>query len=140
MIRYNACMGVVETGPVNCGQCGHLINESPHMAAEDRLPCPACGSTTRHIEVRICLAVETHSDLGLKHRRLGAKRPISEQKHGDSFSKRLGRWMRRSRVVDRENNRYIETVIDPQTGEAIHHCDEPLSDHQGHGSAKASKR
>ncbi len=84
--------------------------------------------------------IRIHTDLGLKHKRAGVKRPISEQKHHDSFSTKFRRWMRRSLVVDRENNRYTETVVDPETGETIHHRDEALSDHQGHGSAKASKR
>ena len=84
--------------------------------------------------------IEIHSDLGLKYKRTGVKKQLSEQKRGDSFSTRFGRWMRRSRVLDRENNRYTESVVDPKTGETIHHCNEPLSDHQGHGSAKVSKR
>lgn len=83
--------------------------------------------------------IHIHADLGLKHKRQGVKRPVSEQKHGDSFSLRLARWVRRSRVLDREHNRYVETIIDPESGESIHHCDEPLSHHQGHGTAKGSK-
>ena len=39
-------------------------------------------------------------------------------------------------VVDRINNRYRKLVIDPQTGEKLRDVDEPLSDHQGYGSAK----
>jgi hypothetical protein len=80
--------------------------------------------------------VTIHTDLRLKHKRLAAKKPLSEQRHGDSFSTKLGRWMHRSRVIDRENDRYFESVLDPQTGETIHHCAEPLSEHQGHGTAK----
>ena len=33
-------------------------------------------------------------------------------------------------------NRYKETVRDSDTGELMHHCDEPLDQHQGHGSAR----
>jgi|TARA_B110001450_G_C17324859_1_gene360958 hypothetical protein len=31
---------------------------------------------------------------------------------------------------------YKEKVTDRETGEVIHHSEEPLSDHFGHGSAK----
>jgi hypothetical protein len=42
-------------------------------------------------------------------------------------------------VIDRDNNRYFEMVTDYESGEIIHHCEEPLSEHQGHGSAKPKK-
>jgi hypothetical protein len=45
----------------------------------------------------------------------------------------------REETEDRKNNRYTETVIDPDTGEIIHQADEPLSDHLGHGSAKKER-
>lgn len=41
------------------------------------------------------------------------------------------------RLIDRVNNRYIETV--QRDGITVHHADEPLSDHRGHGSAKRLK-
>jgi hypothetical protein len=44
--------------------------------------------------------------------------------------------MRLDRVIDREKNRYTERVTDPATGEVVHECDEPLTDHQDHGAAK----
>jgi hypothetical protein len=43
------------------------------------------------------------------------------------------------RVMDRDADRYIETVTMRETGEVVHHCDEPLSKHQGHGSARQRK-
>jgi len=44
--------------------------------------------------------------------------------------------MNREMIVDREGNRYLEKVTDPETGEVVHSCEEPLSEHQGHGTAK----
>lgn len=41
--------------------------------------------------------------------------------------------------VDRENDRYSETVTEYETGIVIHHCNEKLSEHTGHGSAKRPK-
>lgn len=40
------------------------------------------------------------------------------------------------RLIHRDNDLYREKVVDPDTGEVIHFCEEKLSDHKGHGSAK----
>jgi hypothetical protein len=34
----------------------------------------------------------------------------------------------------------LEHIVNPNTGEVIHHCEEPLSQHQGHGSAKRRQK
>jgi hypothetical protein len=39
-------------------------------------------------------------------------------------------------VIDRENNQYKEVIVNPETGELIRHCDEPLTEHINRGSAK----
>ncbi len=44
--------------------------------------------------------------------------------------------MDKYRRIDRDNDRYDEVVIDPETGEIVYECHEPLSEHWGHGSAK----
>ena len=132
-------MGNVSGEQVTCVRCDAPIDELPNAVAGDRKPCPRCGSTLRRFDVAISVTVEAHSDLGPKQRRPGFKKPIHEQKSGSSFSVRLKRWMRRTRMIDRENDRYAEKVVDPLTGETIHQCDEPLSAHQGHGSAKATR-
>jgi hypothetical protein len=36
-------------------------------------------------------------------------------------------------------NWYSETVKDEETDELLHHCEEPLDQHTGHGSAKNGK-
>ena len=37
--------------------------------------------------------------------------------------------MRLDGWLDRERDTYREVVTDPETGELIHHCEEPLSEH-----------
>ena len=133
-------MKTTDLSPAKCNQCGKLLDESAHISVEERKPCPECGSLARQFEVSISASIETHSMLGVGHKRPGVAGFLSKQKVGDSFSTRLQRWMRLRRMIDREHDRYTETVIDPKTGETIHHCDEPLSEHQGHGSAKFSKQ
>jgi hypothetical protein len=61
---------------------------------------------------------------------------ISEICSGDDLWRKQGKWMNLNRVIDWRNDRYRKTIKDPQSGEVVHHCDEKLSDHQGHGSAK----
>ena len=45
-----------------------------------------------------------------------------------------GRLAQHDRIIDREADRYIERVTAIDTGELVHECDEPLSQHRGHGS------
>jgi hypothetical protein len=60
-----------------------------------------------------------------------------EAKIGDDLHRKSGRWMKLERRIDREENHYYEKITDPDTGKIIHLSDEPLSRHQGHGSAKS---
>jgi len=53
-----------------------------------------------------------------------------------SFTHRLGIWSHRSKVEDKKSDEYLEIVTNPETGEILHKCEEPLSQHRGHGSAK----
>ena len=67
-------------------------------------------------------------------------KPWVDGSSGASWCERFKRFMDRVTLQDRRNNRYVETVKDPTTGEVIHHCEEPLSDHIGHGTAKTGNR
>lgn len=69
-------------------------------------------------------------------RRQGRKKFAFQDRSGDEFGVKLQRWLKKVRVIDRENDQYREKVWDPETGEVIHACEEPLSQHFGHGSAK----
>ncbi len=39
-------------------------------------------------------------------------------------------------ILDRRKNNYHKVVTDPDTGEVLYECKEPLSEHRGHGSAR----
>jgi hypothetical protein len=47
-----------------------------------------------------------------------------------------GALAKHERYISRGTDRYFEKVTMCETGEVVHECDEPLTDHQGHGSAK----
>lgn len=121
---------------VNCGDCGLQLDEDTNTPTETRLPCPACGSLTRSIHVTIHEAVTIKEKLGMKGRHAGGGKPYIEQVQGDDLHRDTGTWRRLSRIIDRENDMYHEVVKDSATGEVLHECREPLSEHRGHGTAK----
>ena len=124
------------TRSITCKDCGTQLAEPPNDLEATPAPCPACGSTARLIQVGIRNEVTFKSKLGLKGRRTGSRKPFLEAVLGDDLFRKLGKWMKLERVIDRDNDHYIERVTDPTTGQVVHECDEPLSKHTGHGSAR----
>ena len=59
-----------------------------------------------------------------------------EETTGQDWSVSLNRWVTKHRIVDRDADRYLEFVVDDETGDILHECEEKLSDHQGRGLAK----
>lgn len=62
-----------------------------------------------------------------------------EAKVSEEVFRKTGKRVNRSVRIDRDNNKYSEVVEDKETKEIIHHCEEPLSKHTGHGAAKGKK-
>ena len=123
---------------VECGECGTLI-DSQRDTEDDRISCPNCGSNKRNYHVSITDTMVARDGLGIKAKRPGEKRPFIEDKAMPDFSQSRGKVVLRKQVIDRDNDKYFESVTDYESGEVIHHRDEPLSEHRGHGSAKAKK-
>jgi hypothetical protein len=119
-----------------CSKCGAVLNESPKTSVDDRKPCTSCGSKDRSFEVGMTSAVGVKSTLTAKAYELGSKEPFLEHKSGDSFIQKAAKWVTRVMRIDRRGDRYTEHIYDPKNGETIHHCDEPLSEHRGHGNPK----
>ncbi len=124
-------------GREKCAGCGTVRSRSPEPQL--RVPCPACGSMARVIEVSLGDSLEFHESLGFKQKRIGQSKPIAEGVSGDEFFRKEARWVKKERLIDRQANRYRENVTDPATGAVIHHRDEPLDQHIGHGSAKPKR-
>lgn len=122
--------------PTYCGECSTLIQESNYTLPADRKPCPLCGSLARNFSVQIQDTLTTRERMGLKQKRLGHKKPIYEYVSGDDLYRKTGQWNKLTRVIDRENNQYKEIITNPKNGEIIRHCEEPLTEHFGRGSAK----
>ena len=122
---------------VQCGDCGLDLDESANEP--NRTPCSNCGSIRRAINICIIEEVQLKEQVGWKVKDptfTGKGKIKIEQLVGDDLHRGSGKWYKKIRVIDRESNKYLETVTDPETGEVVHHCEESLSDHFGHGSAK----
>jgi hypothetical protein len=94
----------------------------------------SCG----HAHYGICVedSLEFHGSLAYKTKRQGKGKPLTEGKTGDDLHRISGKWMRLERIIDRARDWYKKLVTDPETGKVGHYCEEPLSQHRGHGSAK----
>ena len=75
-----------------------------------------------------------HGDLKIEHRRAASNRVVRILKTGAEFFRKRGVWHQRVRDIDRENDHYVEEIVDEHGNKT--RVEEPLSKHQGHGSAK----
>jgi uncharacterized FlaG/YvyC family protein len=124
---------------VICSNCGEARDTSDAQISEIA-PCGNCGSkeTTVHVGVeermpKIHEQVEAYSK---DDSYPSKKKKRQELITGNDLRKDDKKWMDKTRFIDRDRNRYIEKVVDPDTGEVLRDVDEPLSDHFGRGSAK----
>ena len=117
--------------------CGKLVGESENIPLEERKPCSSCGSRNRQFFREILVTGEGHVSLGMKASDTSGKIFLKSFNGWDLFRK-IGKWMKKEQVFDHRNDLYREIVTDPETGDIIHHCEERLSDHLGHGDDKTN--
>ena len=108
-----------------------------HLQAHARL-APTAGPPNALCWCQSAVSFTSYGNLSYKGKRPGWKRKFIEGFTGMDLSRDLGRLMRKESIYDRAGNRRFELVVDPQTGDVIHHCDEPLTEHTGRGSARTS--
>jgi hypothetical protein len=133
-----------QTTVVKCQQCRKVLGEPSDTPLQRRTPCPECGSIARRVEKEITSTSPTQSGIRAKGRvglpgQPGSK-PWLKMMSEPSWFRDGKKWVHREKIEDSRNNRYSETVTDPDTGEIIHHHEEPLTDHRGYGSAKKKKK
>lgn len=121
----------------SCAECNQLLlADTP---GQDLAPCPHCGSKRRSYLFTLTDEIAIHDG-----HRAKAKSPDfrSDKKlrldtySGVEPSHKYGKLVRVHRTIDRDRDWYSERVVDIQTGEILHQCEEPLSEHFGHGTAK----
>lgn len=80
-----------------------------------------------------------HEMTRLQERSSERRKWIRDLKIGHELWRDAGRWTQKYRFADRASDEYVEHIFDLETGEVIRSVREPLSKHQGHGSAKARR-
>ena len=123
---------------VRCLDCGTALPEDQAEQAS-AAPCPSYGSLRRSVTLHISDRVPVYESLRGKTRRPALpskKKTRVDFIERDVKRKSDGKRLRHSRHIGRDEDRYVETLVDPQSGEILHHCEEPLSQHRGHGSDK----
>ena len=119
-----------------CAVCSTSIDVSANTP-DKRVTCADCGSTKRRHDASGHLeASPARISLRLKAKGPGEKKARLEVRTGASQSHSLGKLVDHYRLIDRGNDRYIESVTDYESGEVIHQSNELLSEHHGHGTAK----
>lgn len=118
-----------------CADCGAPMATEADAIDMPR-PCDVCGSTRRAHSVSVLETLVARDGYGLKAKRLGQKKPYVEDMSMPDYSYSRGKHVHKQRVIDRDSDKYLEKITDYETGEVIHQCQEPLSQHQGHGDAK----
>ena len=121
---------------VDCPDCGngYCVHDGRQSGYAR---CPNCDSTTRHfigvVEEQIEITCVLDSRRQVRDPNLSktqAKRRGVDIKSGYDWWRNGGKFVYRYQEVNHETGRYRKLVIDPETGEVIRHCDEPLSEHR----------
>lgn len=120
---------------VSCSGCGTSVPEPRRI--EDREPCPTCGSMARTFAVTLADKAEVRDGLAYKarHGDVGKVKPYLEAYSGSDYYRDSEEWRQVARVVDRENDRYTERIVDA-AGNVVRDVDESLREHRGRGAAK----
>jgi hypothetical protein len=121
-----------------CSDCGEVLSELVNFT--ENHPCPHCGSLSMQIIDDDKDEFKLREKLVIKVRRDDERKPIEKIIKGDDLFRKTGKWNLLERIFDYENDWYSEKITDPLTGDIIHSCEEPLSEHTDHGDAKYKKR
>ncbi len=66
------------------------------------------------------------------------RKPYREEVTGYDHHRDSDRLRKVERIIDRERDWYSETLTDPETGQIVRSCEEPLSKHRDRGLAARS--
>ena len=121
---------------MECGECRSPLDERADLPADQREPCPNCGSRQRHFKQTVVAQQPLRASFVSKARAGGKGKSFIEMKVGWSFFRRTASWHFVEQIVDRRHNRYRKKVVDEETGATLRNDDGPLDEHQGFGSAK----
>lgn len=122
-----------------CGKCGMELNKANEIQPDQTTPCPSCGSTSKQFDIPHQEGIIAGDENGIKAKHNKGEKPFIEQISGSELNHGTGRFVNKFRVIDRDNDIYVEIIRDLDTGKAIRCSIELLSDHINHGYAKFHK-
>lgn len=125
---------------VRCGECGTDLPASEVTdPAGSRMPCPFCGSLARHASVLVHETVVVRDGVGFKAKRAGERKPFREAFDIPETQRSTGTPTRHERLIDRDDDRYVERVVEEGTGRVLHETDHRLGEHKGHGTDRGPR-
>ena len=97
---------------VHCRQCDQPLDEAvADVRDEGSHPCPYCGSLKRHVRVRLADFGIAHESLRVRSKQSPGKgRWLKDTTSGDSYTRDLDAWGRRTVEKDYDNNQYRELI------------------------------
>lgn len=99
-------------------------------------PCPSCGGGRLKLCAKLSLTIGAEI-LRVKAKVKGVRRPLLNYQSKIELFRKTQRWRKVRRYIHRgAMDLYIETITDLETGKLEKHVCQPLSEHQGHGTAK----
>jgi DNA-directed RNA polymerase subunit M/transcription elongation factor TFIIS len=112
-----------------CSGCGALLERDEDSGA--LLACSECGSTSSRP------IIDIKEEVIFKVKQSGATGdPALKIKIADEFYQEKSEWRQIKMSINKNDDNYEKTVINPKTDEVLYHNSEPLSRHTGRGSAK----
>lgn len=104
--------------------------------------CKSCGSAKKNIVLEFVDKIEpTLKDClsgKVQNPFLRSKDKLREKFTLGASQSANGEWVEKNQIINRDKDYYFEEVKNSE-GEIIHHCEEKLSEHIGHGSDKFNK-
>lgn len=113
-----------------CAIRGTSINVALDDPSRKRTPCTGGGSTSKKFEVANSVEAKARASLGMKHKRPGVRKPLAESFSGVERRKSVGDLVQKFRLIDRQNDRYMERVV-TEHGEVLRDVDHKLTEHVG---------
>lgn len=100
---------------MHCKDCGRELDEPVGLPFEQRSGCPDCGGTARRVDIELAASVRARADLGIvawHGAQRAKKRAFRIIKTGAEFFRLTGQWHQRKRDIDRDSDRYRESIHD----------------------------
>ena len=106
---------------VQRNECKAVLDEESTCPPKQRKPCSKCGALSRFYSEQIDEKAVVRDGLGMKARHKEDRRPFFESYVGPNYSKDLGKHIEKHRIIDRENDKYLEHIENYEPGDVIHH-------------------